>query len=104
MRGWVRQRVVRQNEGMTSSLRTVIPVWIVAAVGAVVSIVVIPPGDRVQAIQTVMVAAVFLTFVIQVALARRGGLVDRIVASLVGSIVILTVATLVVALLAVAGG
>ena len=93
-----------QNGSMTRDLGTVIPVWAVAVVGAVLIAIAVPRADYVQALQTVMAATVFVTFCIQLAVARQAGFVDRLVKSLGGSIVILAVATGVLATVALSAG
>lgn len=74
------------------SLRSVIPVWIGAALGAVAVGVFALPGTLTW-IPVVMAAAVLLTFTIQLSLARKEGLVERIMASLGGALIVLVIAT-----------
>jgi len=83
-----------------TSLFSVIPVWVAALAGAVVVGVVAPDSAFVW-LPVVMAAAILLTFVIQLGVSRKEGLVSRIVASLAGALGILVVAT--VALWAIAG-
>ena len=78
-----------------SSLRSVIPVWVVALLGALVVGFVAPDAAFVW-LPVVMAGSILLTFVIQMGLSRKEGLVSRIVASLAGALVILVVATVVV--------
>jgi len=78
-----------------SSLRSVIPVWVVALLGALVVGFVAPDAAFVW-LPVVMAGSILLTFVIQLGLSRKEGLVSRIVASLAGALVILVVATVVV--------
>lgn len=89
---------------MARDLGTVIPVWVLAAVGALAVGALVPRADYVQALQTVMAATVFLTFCIQLAVARQAGFVDRLVASIGGALVILAVATGILAGIALSGG
>jgi hypothetical protein len=78
--------------------RSVPPVWIAALVGAV--IVGAFAGDQFLTwIPVVAAAALLLTFVIQLALQRKEGLVNRIIASVGGVLVILGIATVVLVLL-----
>lgn len=77
-----------------SSLRSVIPVWVVALVGAVVVGIVAPDAAFVW-LPVVMAGSILLTFAVQLGLSRKEGLVSRIVASLAGALVILVVATFV---------
>lgn len=75
-----------------TSLRSVIPVWVAALVGAVIVAIVVPESAFVW-LPVVMAGAILLTFVIQLGLSRKEGLVSRIVASLAGALIILVVAT-----------
>lgn len=80
-------------------LKTVAPIWVFALLGAVVVGLAVPPGDRLQALPIVMVLVILLTFCVQLAVAQKDGFVDRVMASIVGSIVILAAATLALGLL-----
>jgi lysylphosphatidylglycerol synthetase-like protein (DUF2156 family) len=72
--------------------RSVPPVWLAALAGAI--LVVVFAGDRFLTwIPVVAAACALLTFVIQLSLQRKEGLVNRIIASLGGVLVILAVAT-----------
>ena len=72
--------------------------WIAALAGAV--LVGVFAGERFLTwIPVVAAAVLLLTFVIQISLQRKEGLVDRIVASVGGTLVILGVTTLVLILL-----
>jgi hypothetical protein len=78
--------------------RSVPPVWLAALVGA--ALVVAFAGDRFLTwIPVVAGAAVLLTFAIQLSLQRKEGLVNRIIASVGGVLVILAVTTVVLILL-----
>ena len=81
-----------------TSLLSVIPVWVAALVGAVV-VAVAAPGSAFVWLPVVMAGAILLTFVIQLGLSRKEGLVSRIVASLAGALIILVLATLLLWLL-----
>lgn len=76
-----------------SSLRSVIPVWVAALLGAVVVGIVAPDATFFVWLPVVMAGSILLTFGIQLGLSRKEGLVSRIVASLAGALVILVVAT-----------
>ena len=78
---------------MPTSLSSVIPVWVAALLGALVVAFVAPDAAFVW-LPVVMAAAILLTFVIQLGLSRKEGLVSRIVASLAGALGILVVATI----------
>jgi len=77
---------------VATSLRSVIPVWAAAILGAV-AVLVIAPAAALTWVPVVMAALVLLTFTIQLSLARKEGLVERIVASLSGALLILLIAT-----------
>ncbi len=85
---------------MPTSLFSVIPVWVAALAGAVV-VGIVAPGSAFVWLPVVMAVAILLTFVIQLGVSRKEGLVSRIVASLAGALGILVVAT--VGLWAIAG-
>jgi hypothetical protein len=76
-------------------VRSVIPVWIAAALGAI-AVAVFAPGASLVWLPVVMAVAVLLTFTIQLGLARKEGLVERIVASLGGAFGILVLATVLI--------
>jgi multisubunit Na+/H+ antiporter MnhB subunit len=73
-------------------LRSILPVWLVAVVGAVL-VGVFAPDAAFTWLPVVMAGTVLLTFVIQLALQRKEGLVSRVAASLGGAVVVLAVAT-----------
>ena len=82
---------------MAWSLRSVIPVWVIALVGAVVVGVLSPRGSGMGGPLTwlpiVLAASVLVTMAIQLALQRKEGLVVRMMASLGGALVICAVAS-----------
>ncbi len=69
------------------ALTSVVPVWSVAVVGSVLIGLLVLAAD------------VLLTFCIQLAIVQKEGLVDRMMACLGGSVVILGIATLVLGIL-----
>jgi hypothetical protein len=85
---------------VTSRLPSIVPVWVVAIVGAVLVGVLATPADSYRGFAIVLTAVVLLTFIIQLALPSKEGLVLRMAASIGGSVVLLAVAT---AILAVTG-
>lgn len=72
---------------------TVIPVWLGAAVGALLIGLLSSPGYYLTWLPIVLAGAIFLTFCIQLAVVQKEGLVNRMTASLVGAVVILAAAT-----------
>lgn len=83
-------------------LMTVIPVWVLVAVGALLVLLLSPQHHYFTWLPIVLGGATFLTFCIQLAIVRKEGFVDRIMASLGGSIVILIGATVVLGLISLA--
>jgi len=77
---------------MAWSLRSVIPVWVLALLGAV-AVGAFAPSRSLTWIPIVLAASVLLTMAIQLALQRKEGLVTRMMASLGGALVICAVAT-----------
>jgi hypothetical protein len=78
---------------------SVIPVWVIAALGAVL-VGLTFHRSPISWLPIVLFVGVIATFVIQLARTEKGGLVDRVMASIGGAVVILAVATGVFALLA----
>jgi hypothetical protein len=82
---------------MAWSLRSVIPVWVIALVGAVLVGVFAPRSSGVDGPLTwlpiVLAGSVLVTMAIQLALQRKEGLVTRMMASLGGALVICAVAS-----------
>lgn len=80
-------------------LTSVLPVWLLAVVGAVLVGVLSSAGQYLTWLPIVMAAAILLTFCIQLAIVQKEGLVNRVTACLGGSIVILGIATIVLGIL-----
>jgi hypothetical protein len=76
---------------------SIVPVWVLAIVGAVV-VAVVAAGDALIWLPAVMAVCVVVALLIQLPLGRREGLVGRLGASMGGALVVLAVATLVLAL------
>ncbi len=85
-------------------LRTVLPVWVLVAVGAVLVWLLAAPADYFTWLPIVLGVAVLLTFSIQLAIVRREGLVTRAMVSVGGSVVILFLATVILGMLTLAAG
>lgn len=83
---------------MTWQFFSVLPVWLLSIIGAIVIGVVVPHDDHLTWIGIVLAAAVVATFAIQLALQRTDGFVVRAMASIGVSVVILAVASGVLAL------
>jgi hypothetical protein len=93
---------VGQDCGVTSPLRSLLPVWLSAVVGAIVVALAVGPEEAPRWFPLVLAACVVLTFVIQLALPRKTGFVDRATGSVVGAVLVLAAATFVVLPLAAA--
>jgi hypothetical protein len=83
---------------VTSRLSSIVPVWVVAIVGAVIVGVLATPASSYRGFSIVLTVVVLLTFIIQLALPSKEGLVLRMAASIGGSVILLAVATAVLAL------
>lgn len=81
------------------TLVSVVPVWLVAVVGSVLIGLIAQPLHYLSWLPFVLAADVILTFCIQLAIVQKEGLVDRMMACLGGSIVILGVSTVVLGIL-----
>ena len=95
-----------QNEGVTIdrpatrlALTSIVPVWLVAVLGSVLIGLLAPRAAYLSLLPFVLAADVLLTFCIQLAIVRKEGLVDRMMACLGGSVVILGIATVVLGVL-----
>jgi multisubunit Na+/H+ antiporter MnhB subunit len=73
-------------------LRSILPVWLAAVAGAVL-VGVYAPDAAFTWLPVVMAGTILFTFVIQLALQRKEGLVSRVAASVGGAVVVLAVAT-----------
>lgn len=83
---------------MSPRSRSVPPVWLAALAGA--ALVVAFAGDRFLTwIPVVAAATLLLTFVVQLSLQRKEGLVNRMIASLGGALLVLAVTTVALILL-----
>lgn len=86
----------------TRAMRTVVPVWVLALVGAVV-VGVTAGSEHLTWLPVVLAASVIATMALQLALRRTQGLVTRMAASIGGALVILAIATGILALVDAAG-
>ncbi len=78
--------------------RTILPVWLATLVAAV-AVGVFSGAEYLTWLPVVLAGATLLTFVIQLALQRKEETVTRVISSIGGALVILLVATVVLALL-----
>ena len=89
---------------MTWQLKTVVPVWLLTVIAAVLIGLLSPAGQFLTWLPIALAAAVLLTFCLQLATLRKEGFVNRVMASLGGSVVILGIATAVLGTLAATSG
>lgn len=87
---------VQQKQKRTLS---VLPVWALALVGAITVLVGTAPESHLAWLAIIMAVCILFTFALQLVVAEKDGLVNRMTASLVGSVLILALATGVAALL-----
>ncbi len=84
---------------MTWQISSILPVWVLSLLGAIVIAVVLPREQYLTWVAIVLAGAVILTFLIQLGLRRTEGFVTRAIASIGVSALILAIASGVVALL-----
>jgi hypothetical protein len=84
---------------MTWQISSVLPVWVLSLVGAIVIAVTLPRDQYLTWVAVVLAGAVIVTFLIQLGLRRPEGFVVRAMASIGVSALILAAASGVVALL-----
>jgi hypothetical protein len=82
---------------VVGQLKSIVPVWILALVGVVLVAALAAPSDYLEWLPVVLGGAVVLTFVIQLALPRKTGFVGRATLSVCGVVVLLALATAVLA-------
>lgn len=85
---------------MSRTIATALPVW-VAVAGAALAVALLAPREQWWGILPVIAAAaMLLTFVIQVSLQSKDGLVTRMLVTVAGVFLLLAVASLITLLLA----
>ncbi len=80
--------------------RSVIPAWLLVVVGALLVGFLSPRADAIGWLPVVLFGGVIVTFAIQIGVDEKVGLVNRVMVSLGGSVIILAVATAVFAIIA----
>ncbi|MEX1078044.1 MAG: hypothetical protein WED09_02920 [Homoserinimonas sp.] len=81
------------------SYYTVIPVWLLVALASAFILFLAQPDERLLWLSVTLAASTILTFCIQLGVDRKEGLVNRVMGSLGGSLVVLAAATGIGALL-----
>ncbi|MBF4635528.1 hypothetical protein ITJ38_14020 [Agreia pratensis] len=82
---------------MSLLMKSVVPVWLVAVLGAVSVAVLAEPENYLVFLPVVLGVTTLLTFGIQLGIRRKEGYVNRVTASVTGAVVILILATVVLA-------
>lgn len=78
-------------------MKSVVPVWLVAVLGAVAVAVLAEPENYLVFLPVVLGVTTLLTFAIQLGIRRKEGYVNRVTASATGAVVILALATAILA-------
>jgi hypothetical protein len=81
-------------------IRSVAAVWILMVIGAILVGIFAEPKHEIALLPVVLGAGILITFCVQLALDRKDGLVNRVMASLGGSVVILAIFTAIFAIVA----
>lgn len=87
-----------------AQLKTVIPVWVLVTVCAVLIGLLSPVDEYLTWLAIALAAGILLTFCLQLAIVRKQGLVTRVMVSLGGSVVILGLATAILSIIASSAG
>lgn len=85
-------------------MRSVVPVWMLSILAVIAVGVFVSPGDYLLFLPLVLGLALVVTFGIQLVVPVRKGFVDRVSASLGGAVLVLAIATVVLAPLAFSAG
>jgi hypothetical protein len=80
---------------VTARLASILPVWVVAIVGAILVGTLAQPAGYFRWLSIVFALAILLTFALQLALSQKEGLVVRMTVSVGGSAILLAVATVI---------
>jgi hypothetical protein len=80
---------------VTARLASILPVWVVVIVGAILVGALAQPSGYFRWLSIVFALAILLTFALQLALSQKEGLVVRMTVSVGGSAILLAVATLI---------
>jgi len=74
-------------------------VWVLAVVGATLTGFSAPPGDKLSWVGLTLAGCTLVTLSLQLATGQKEGYVVRVTASIVGAVIVLSVATAVFALM-----
>ncbi|WP_168916380.1 hypothetical protein [Microcella flavibacter] len=85
---------------MSRTLATALPVWIAVVAGLVALLVLVEADDRAGSLAVIAAGAVLLTFLIQVSLQTKEGLVHRMLVTVTGIILLMALASGLILILA----
>ena len=85
---------------MTWQRASILPVWLLAVIGAVVIGLVTPPEEYLTWLPILLAGLVILSFFIQLGIQRKEGFVFRAMTSITGAVVVLAVATVILVAIA----
>jgi hypothetical protein len=94
------RHTIGQNGRVSLLMKSVVPVWLVAVLGAIAVAVLADPENYLVFLPVVLGVTTLLTFGIQLGIRRKEGYVNRVTASVTGAVVVLAIATIVLAPLA----
>ena len=77
------------------SMKSVIPVWALALLGAIIVAVLVSPGDYLVFLPVVLGVVTLVTFGVQLGIRQTEGFVLRVTASVAGAFAILALASVV---------
>lgn len=84
---------------MTFKVASIVPVWLLAIIGSILVGILSPSDEYYTWLAIVFAVATISTFCIQLFVRSKDGLVSRMMASIGGSLIILAIATGVLALI-----
>ncbi len=92
------------TSGVRRAWQSIVPIWGLALLGAILTVVIAQPSDVLGGVSLTMAVCTVVTLAVQLATRRKQGFVSRVTASLVGSGVVLAVATVIFLIAASASG
>jgi uncharacterized membrane protein len=94
------ERDVQTTGQGTGQLRSIVAVWLLAVVGAVLTAALSEQGERLTWIGLTLAGCTLATLSLQIAAGEKVGYVRRVTASITGAVIVLAAATGVFALMA----
>ncbi len=85
---------------MSRTLATALPVWLAVVAGIVLLLVLVEADDRAASLAVIAAGAVLLTFLIQVSLQTKEGLVHRMLVTVTGIVLLVALASGLILILA----